>query len=123
MEPGGPELRHWPGETVFDEEAEAPYEPEQVPEGDQGGEEAVAADETTPEPPDGRPHLGSASDERERSELDNRFVDISHRPDSVDVESAVTDKNIDRDENIRKIGWGNYGERLKKRNKPRKKKD
>jgi len=126
-EPGGPELRHWPGETVFDEEAEAPYEPEQEPEqepdGKQDGEVTVGPDETTPDPPDGRPYLGSPSDEREPSELDDRFVDIRDRSESVDVESAVTDKNIDRDESIRKMGWGDYGERLKKRNKPREEKD
>ena len=128
--PAGPQLQRWPGEAVFDEEAEAPFEPaadagrdETAPaEEPASGEDRDEAVEAPPQPHDGRPYIGPESDEREPSELDSRFVDISDRSDSVDVESAVADKNIDQDESIRKIGWGEYGDRLKKRNKPRKNK-
>jgi anti-anti-sigma factor len=51
------------------------------------------------------------------------FIDISDSDASIDVGSAITDKNIDRDERIRKMGWEDYGERLRKRNEPKKKKD
>jgi hypothetical protein len=55
-------------------------------------------------------------------ETDPQFVDMSDHTDIVDVGSAVSDKNFEKDERLRDIGWGEYGERLKKRNKSKKKK-
>ena len=49
------------------------------------------------------------------------FVDMSSGVDVVDVDSAVSDKNIEKDNGLRKIGWEEYGEKLTRRNKKREK--
>jgi anti-anti-sigma factor len=43
-----------------------------------------------------------------------RFVDES-RP--LDVDSAVSDKNISEDEDLRRLGWAKYGEQLRRNKK------
>jgi hypothetical protein len=36
----------------------------------------------------------------------------------LDVESAVSDKNVNRDRKLRKLGWARYGDRLRSRRPP-----
>jgi anti-anti-sigma factor len=136
-DPGMPELQRWPGDRVFEEDEDKPPMPE-LPEEPRPVEDTPAAAEeptgaepagererpedeagpTPPRPDPEKPHLAP-----EFPEPEDGFVDISDRDDSLDVDSAISDKNIDRDKRLRELGWEDYGERLKKRNESRKKKD
>jgi hypothetical protein len=143
--PDEPE-RRWPGEPRVEkpEPAGWPGERETGPgfvngrdgRPESGGEdpapggEPPATEDASPKPPGEAkepPPTGppkpepTGAPEREPTELESRFVDMSDRVDGVDVNSAVSDKNIDKDERIRKVGWRRYGEKLKQRNTPRKK--
>jgi hypothetical protein len=129
--PSAPELQRWPGERVFDDEAEEKVERDATledlqsaserPQQTKDHEPVGPAEEPTTEPPEAdaveKPHIVPDPPERE-----DRFVDIGERNKGVDVESATSDKNIDRDQPLREMGWDDYGERLKKRNQPRNKK-
>ncbi|MGD8414852.1 MAG: hypothetical protein PVF33_11500, partial [Candidatus Latescibacterota bacterium] len=129
--PSAPELQRWPGERVFDDEAEEKVERDATledlqsaserPQQTRDHEPVGPAEEPTTEPPEAdaveKPHIVPDPPERE-----DRFVDIGERNKGVDVESATSDKNIDRDQPLREMGWDDYGERLKKRNQPRNKK-
>ena len=57
--------------------------------------------------------------EREPEEGEPTFVDMTGRTDVVDVETAASDKNYSRDEQLREFGWARYGDKLKKRNRKR----
>jgi anti-anti-sigma factor len=67
-------------------------------------------------------------DDQRRPGFGDGFVDVSDGVHSVDVDGSTTDDRVDEDERIRKLGWGEYGDRLKssidkKRKKNKKKKD
>ena len=36
-------------------------------------------------------------------------------PDDLDVDAAVSDRNVDRDKKLRALGWEKYGEQLRER--------
>jgi anti-anti-sigma factor len=161
-DPTIPELQRWPGERVFDDDADAVPQaegPTPAPGGDEDEAERPAEDEIggkiielpsaadtgdedverpaspeTPadddervEPPTERVVPSDESDKPhlapEGPSLVDRFVDIGEGGRPVDVESAVTDKNIDQDERLREMGWDEYGERLRRRIERRKKKE
>jgi anti-anti-sigma factor len=109
-EPVRDDTRRWPGERPVEEPGGAAAEEvrDQEP-----------AEQAEPERPQVR--LDETPD-RAPVETDPQFVDMSDHTDIVDVGSAVSDKNFEKDERLRDIGWGEYGERLKKRNKSKKKK-
>jgi hypothetical protein len=124
--PSAPELQRWPGEHVFSEDDGGevePFEQEATAEAEEAPSQMLPeADEPALEPraydTGDKPYLAP---DRPAEEKDG-FVDISNRNAGVDVESATSDKNIDLDQPLRKMGWDDYGERLKKKNETRKKK-
>jgi anti-anti-sigma factor len=79
-----------------------------------------AGETTDPEAPPTQKAQDEAP-ERETTEQDRPFVDMSEGSDVVDVGSAVSDKGVGKDDQLREIGWEKYGERLKKRNQKKKK--
>ena len=97
------DMRVWPGDKP--EDGPKPVRPQEP----QEPTEQVK----TPEAP-------LEDDEKRSSE--KTFTDISAQSEAVDVDTAVTDKNLDKDEKLRDLGWGKYGEKLKKSGKHGKKK-
>ena len=115
--PAGPsvEPQRWPGEPASEEphtERPAPDEP---------AVKGPTPIETTSKSEKASAPLHEETD-RVPTELDGRFIDMSRHNDVVDVNSAVSDKNKGNDKRLRDIGWEAYGEKLKRRNEPRRKK-
>jgi anti-anti-sigma factor len=94
------DTRRWPGDVLPDE-----------------SKPAVPADTSSTVPDASPPENGGDSGG------ETTFVDITGGAGTVDVNSAVTDKNRDRDERLRVLGWEKYGEKLRNRGKRRKKGD
>jgi anti-anti-sigma factor len=117
-EPVDDQTHRWPGETP----AEAPdsaVKKDFVDEPVEDVHEHPPAE--TGEPVRSQAPLDETPD-RVPEATDPQFVDMSDHTDVVDVGSAVSDKNIEKDERLREIGWGKYGEKLKKKNQSTKKK-
>jgi anti-anti-sigma factor len=119
------EPRVWPGEREPEErELEERVVEEPAVEQDDAGETPEKSPPPVGETPaPDAPVSSNEAPEREPTDLDRRFVDMSEGTDVVDVGSAVSDKGVGKDEQIREIGWAKYGERLKKRNQRKKKKE
>ncbi len=45
----------------------------------------------------------------------DEFVDFDQSPTDVSIERGVRDEHIEKDANLREMGWKEYGERLKKK--------
>jgi hypothetical protein len=117
--PTGPsgEPQRWPGEPAPEEPlTERPVSDEPAVEG-----ETPMPIETTSKSEKASAPLHEEPD-RVQTELDRRFIDMNQHADVVDVNSAVSDKNKSNDKRLRDIGWEAYGEKLKRRNEPRRKK-
>jgi hypothetical protein len=140
--PSAPELQRWPGERVFDEdgddrelppdEFDKPLEKEDLspqpmrPQPERSTPEVT--DDQSPDPHSPAPkHPAKGPDDRsvpgaDRPVEEDPFIDIRDLDVGVNFDSATADKNIAQDKSLRRMGWDDYGERLKKRNQPRKKK-
>ncbi len=107
LDPGAedldPDKRKWPGEFTHDEPSPLP-----------------AHSDTQSNAPDASPSEDKPEWETESA---TKFVDTTERTDAVDVSSAVADKNLDKDERLRNLGWDKYGDKLRNRGKRRRKKD
>ena len=92
--------------------------------GEDAGPSPGAAGPQRPEPgrwgdeaPKPAPERAPERGDPNRTEVERRFVDISGKEGAVDVGGAEADKNVTLDQNLRKIGWAAYGDRLRKRGK------
>jgi anti-anti-sigma factor len=98
--PVGPEVQRWPGEKGLEDLADEPAAP--VEPAPQSGE---------PEPHSGEPVATPPAPEAPEDDVPS--------PDQVDVDGAVSDKNVGRDHKLREMGWDKYGEKLRSRGQPR----
>ncbi len=117
-EPTDDQTRRWPGEAPVEDTDQAVVE---------DVVEDTVEEVREPDPVETakpvRPQVSlDETPDRVPEDTDPQFVDMSDHTDVVDVGSAVSDKNFEKDERLRDIGWGDYGEKLEKRNKPKKKK-
>jgi anti-anti-sigma factor len=108
------------GEPAVEDEpaVEEPFEEEPVVE-EPVAEDPVSADprdeEIAPEEsPDEEVPAEEPSLDETPPQRDYRFVD---KPGSLDVDSAVSDKNISEDADLRRLGWAKYGEQLRRKRK------
>jgi hypothetical protein len=117
--PAAPDTHRWPGDpdTRADvEPVERPAEPREHQPPDEPEEPEPPGESEPPERP-GRPKPLDDTPDREPAAGEPRFVDMSDFTDVVDVGSAVSDKNFEKDGRLRDIGWDRYGEKLKRRNR------
>jgi len=135
--PGAPtgEPHVWPGERPAQPEppeaTETPGPPETPAPVEERQTLAPGEDERAPttadedSQPEEIPVPMDEAPDRQPTDLDRRFVDLTGDAGGVDVDSAVSDKHLDEDDRLREIGWQEYGEKLKRRaaRRPKKKED
>jgi anti-anti-sigma factor len=114
-----------PTAPAEEERRPAPVNEDRTPQPADGDQTPQPADgDRTPQPADESrtpAHIDEVPD-RQPTELDRRFIDMTGDTDGVDVDSAVSDRHLDDDDRLREIGWEAYGEKLKQRAAARRKK-
>jgi anti-anti-sigma factor len=86
-----------------------------VPGETQSGGDGAWADEPAEISEEDIAPLGEPLGGDDPKETEDEFVDFDRSPTDVSIERGVRDEHITEDSGLRKMGWKEYGERLKKR--------